>query len=61
MLTTYDYVRLAAEAVVDPRTARRVYAGERCAPTTRERLRRAAFVLGLPVPPPAREPEGSAA
>lgn len=54
MLTVTDYLRLATECIVDVRTVKRAYAGDRCTSTTIERLGRAAEKLGLP-PPPARE------
>lgn len=61
MLTPHDFVRIAAECVVDPRTVRRVYSGARCATTTRERVRRAAEQLKLPPPPKASKMAGRAA
>ena len=56
-LAAHDYVRIAAEGTVDPRTVRRIYEGERSSSTTRERVRQAAETLGLPPPPERRESE----
>jgi hypothetical protein len=49
-LTVTDQLRIAAECVVDPRTVKRVYAGERCTSTTIARVSRTAKALGLPLP-----------
>lgn len=56
-LTPHDRVRIAAEAIAAPRTVERIYAGARCAATTRERICRAAEKLGLPLPPDAADAE----
>jgi|GEM_PF-6520588 len=42
---------IAARAVCDDRTIRRVYRGEVVKPASHERIRRAAVALGLPLPP----------
>ena len=54
-LNSHDYVRLAAEAIVAPRTVARLYAGRKTSTTTRERVRAAAERLGFPQPPEERE------
>ena len=46
---------IAAEALADPRSIRRAYAGKPVRPLIRLRLERAAAVLRLPAPP-AYEP-----
>jgi DNA-binding LacI/PurR family transcriptional regulator len=50
-LTAHDQTKIAAEATVDPRTVRRIYAGARSASTTRARVNEAASRLGYPLPP----------
>ncbi len=57
MLSSHERVRLAAEAVCDPRTVERIYSGRRCAENTLIRVRKAAEALGLPPPPVERTPE----
>lgn len=57
-LTAHDRVRIAAEAIVNPRTVERIYRGDRCTISTYERVRRAAEGLRYPAPPPPdRRPE----
>jgi hypothetical protein len=57
-LTAHDRVRIAATAIVAPRTVERVYAGSG-AEYSRARVREAARALGLPLPPdsPRANPE----
>lgn len=50
-LTAHDHVRIAAEAVVHPRTVARIYAAARSESTTYTRVQRAAELLGYPAPP----------
>lgn len=52
-LTSHDYVRIAAVAVVSPRTFARIYSGERSAVTTYARVKAAALQLKFPPPPTA--------
>lgn len=58
-ITSHDYVRLAAIAVLSPRTVARIYAGLPCEVTSFTRLCAAAIELGLPVPVRARPPVAS--
>ncbi len=51
MPTPQQIRELCAAAVCDPRTCRHAYQGRSIKPATRERLRRAAQGLNLPVPP----------
>lgn len=44
-------MRLAAKAIMNPRTVERAYDGESIHDNTRARLREAALELGLPLPP----------
>ena len=51
-MSTYDVLRLASEAFCDPRSVRRLYAGElRSTNSLRARVTRAAQRLGLELPP----------
>ena len=54
-LTERDLRRVAAEALVDLRSARRAYENAAVLGLTRERLRVAAARLRLPPPPAGRE------
>jgi DNA-binding LacI/PurR family transcriptional regulator len=52
-LETSDKLKIAAEAMVDPRTVVRVYDGQPSEKKlVRERIIRAAKKLNLPLPPP---------
>jgi hypothetical protein len=51
-LSPHDRVRIAAEAIVDPRTVARTYQGVRTTPNVHVRIARAAERLKLPPPPP---------
>ncbi len=44
---------LSAQALTDAKTTRRIYKGQPCRPSSKERLRRAAEQLGYPPPPVA--------
>lgn len=46
-VTEQDVLRIAAEAVCDPRTVRRVLAGEKVRGTVMERVRRAIEHVGV--------------
>lgn len=49
-LTSNDYLKLAAEACVDPRTAKAAYEGRRMLRTAWNAIRDAAQKLDLPAP-----------
>jgi hypothetical protein len=51
-----EVLKLAGEALTDPRTVRRAYEGESVKTLTRLRLERAAKELGFPIPPPTPAP-----
>ncbi len=53
-ISRHDAIRVAAGAIVDPRTVIRVYAGFSVASTSHERVRQEAARLGLPPPPPPK-------
>lgn len=57
MVSTHDQIRIAAEAIVHPRTVQRVYEG-RGSEYSRRRVIEAAKALGLEPPP---EPKKRAA
>jgi len=58
---TTDRVRVAAQAMLSPRTVDRAYAGANIYATTRARIVQAAEALGLPPPPESTAPEQEAA
>lgn len=50
-LTASQRFRIAAEAIIDPRTVKRAYSGARCTSTMHALICRTAMQLGLPLPP----------
>lgn len=60
-LTAHERVRIAAQAIISPRTVARVYDGAG-GEYSRARVRSAAKALGLPLPPePTAAPASSSA
>lgn len=55
ILTPQQRREITARAICDDRTVKHAYAGQPVKPSSRERIRRAAIDLGLPVPPAKAE------
>jgi hypothetical protein len=53
-LTPQQRREITARAICDDRTVKHAYAGMSVKPASRERIRRAAIDLGLPLPPTAK-------
>jgi hypothetical protein len=56
ILTPHVIRKIAVEAVRDPKSVRRVIAGQPCRATVEQAIREAATRLGIALPPPASSP-----